>query len=300
MKVRVFINYRRDDSGPDCISIADAVDAIFGKGSAFLDTSSLGAGAIWPEQLKKALEDAEYVLAVIGPDWLRAGADEWGRRRIDKTDDWVRQELQLALETLGKTVIPVLVRGGRIPPVDVLPDPLRALGERQSIELRRDYWHHDIKLLLAQLGPHTAKTAREDDELGPYPSNPPEGPESLGDDTLNRILQSDLPHWKKVVSPLPEDATKIRVEIARDFRFKSFLDAVHFMNQVAPGCEVAMHHPRWENLWKTLRVFLTTWDIGHKVSDRDIQLARYFERAFSEFPGARKTSSIAADGVHRR
>ena len=57
------------------------------------------------------------------------------------------------------------------------------------------------------------------------------------------------------------------------------------MSQVAKGCDIANHHPRWENLWKTLRVFLTTWNIGHKISDRDIQLAKYFDSAYAEFPG---------------
>lgn len=60
------------------------------------------------------------------------------------------------------------------------------------------------------------------------------------------------------------------------------------MTQVAQGCDIAMHHPRWENIWKTVRVYLTTWDIGHRISDRDIQLARYFDRAYVEFPGSAK------------
>ena len=55
------------------------------------------------------------------------------------------------------------------------------------------------------------------------------------------------------------------------------------MNEVAPGCDIAIHHPRWENIWKTVKVYLTTWDIGHRISDRDIQLARYLDQAYSDF-----------------
>jgi hypothetical protein len=115
-----------------------------------MDTSSLQAGAKWPEELQTALRAAETILVIIGPEWLRAGTDEWGRRRIDREDDWVRQELSLALK--DKKVIPVLVRGGRIPPAEALPEPLKALSQRQGIEIRRDYWNHDIKLLVAQFG----------------------------------------------------------------------------------------------------------------------------------------------------
>lgn len=103
------------------------------------------------------------------------------------------------------------------------------------------------------------------------------------------ILSSDLRGWKKVVSPLPEDQSQVREELYKAFRFKSFQDAIHFMSQVAPGCDIAMHHPRWENIWKTLKVYLSTWDVGHRISDRDIQLARYFDRAYLEFPGAGKS-----------
>jgi pterin-4a-carbinolamine dehydratase len=85
-----------------------------------------------------------------------------------------------------------------------------------------------------------------------------------------------------VITPLPENPLEERVEIFREYEFPSFQAAVRFMVQVAPGCDIAMHHPRWENIWKTLRVFLTTWDIGHRISDRDFQLARYFDRAYAE------------------
>ena len=51
------------------------------------------------------------------------------------------------------------------------------------------------------------------------------------------------------------------------------------MYRVAPGCDIAIHHTRWENIWRTVRVYLTTWDIDHQISDRDIQLAKYLPEA---------------------
>jgi hypothetical protein len=47
-------------------------------------------------------------------------------RRIDKADDWVRQELTMAFSE-NKRIIPVLVRDARMPPTDVLPETLKAL-----------------------------------------------------------------------------------------------------------------------------------------------------------------------------
>ncbi|NJP90392.1 4a-hydroxytetrahydrobiopterin dehydratase [Nonomuraea sp. FMUSA5-5] len=94
--------------------------------------------------------------------------------------------------------------------------------------------------------------------------------------------------WPKrlVESALPQDPSRTRVELYREYRFKTFRDAIAFMNEVAPGCDIAIHHPRWENVWRHVRVFLTTWDIGHRISDRDVQLAKYFDSAYQDFAGA--------------
>lgn len=292
----VFISYRREDSASEAISLRDALRREFGEESVFMDTSSLQAGMVWTDELKNGLNAASAVLAVIGPDWLRAGSSEWGQRRIDQEQDWVRQELTAALAK-GKKVIPVLVRGARTPPAEVLPEPLRALPSRQAIELRRDYWDHDIKLLLSQIAPEASRGGAHQSDLTPYPRIFPEGPDPVTEDKIQRVLKSELRGWKKVVSPIPEKPDDVRIELFREFRFKSFRQAIQFMSQVSPGCDIAMHHPRWENIWKTIRIYLTTWDIGHRISDRDLQLARYFDRAYVEFSGATKAGKSANENL---
>lgn len=279
----LFISYRRDDSGSEAILLRDAIRREFGDKSVFLDTSSLQAGCVWSEEIKTALVAADIVIVIIGPEWLRSGSSEWGTRRIDNEDDWVRQELTIALRD-NKRIIPVLVREGKMPPADVLPDAIKTLPNRQLIALRTDYWDHDVKLLFAQI-PGRAENiaAAESNNLSPYPRNSPEGPEEIPEEKLRRVLETELSTWKRVVTPLPENPDDVRIELVRTFKFKTFTDAIHFMSLVAPGCDIAMHHPRWENVWKTLRVYLTTWDIGHRISDRDLQLARYFERAYIDF-----------------
>jgi hypothetical protein len=122
-------------------------------------------------EIKAALIAARTVIVVIGPEWLRSGTSEWGMRPIDKEDDWVREELTIALRD-EKRVIPVLVREARMPPADVLPEALKALPARQAISLRRDYWDHDVKLLLAQIPGQTRETANEKaDNLGCKPQD---------------------------------------------------------------------------------------------------------------------------------
>jgi pterin-4a-carbinolamine dehydratase len=284
MSSPIFISYRRDDAAAEAIALSTALRNRFGDDAVFMDTKSLLGGDEWPDVLGQAVNDAETIVVVIGPEWIRI-SDQWGRRRIDQADDWVRRELVTALGAATKQIIPVLVRGAQLPPPDAVPPEMRALLTRQVIEIRRDYWNHDIQLLLAQLDVPRASSAAVDRGGSPYPHNPPEGPDPADPERLERALGSELKAWERLESALPEDPSLTRVELYREFRFKSFPSAISFMALVAPGCEIAMHHPRWENIFKTLRVYLTTWDIGHRISDRDLQLARYFDRAYAEFDG---------------
>jgi len=120
----------------------------------------------------------------------------------------------------------------------------------------------------------------------PYPKNFPLGPDPVSREKLKAVLESQLPDWVILKSPLPENPYEERIELYREYKFVSFDAAVRFMASLTKGCEILMHHPRWENVWRTLRVYTTTWDIGHAITDRDIQLARYFDREYKQFDGA--------------
>jgi TIR domain len=78
-----------------------------------MDTVSTAWGEEWPSALEKAISAADVVIVVIGPGWISAQGD-WGRRRIDQPDDWVRREIELALGS-GKPTLPVLVGDTAMP-----------------------------------------------------------------------------------------------------------------------------------------------------------------------------------------
>jgi pterin-4a-carbinolamine dehydratase len=126
-------------------------------------------------------------------------------------------------------------------------------------------------------------TRPDEERFDPYPVPPVETAQEVSEDLLETALRGPLKAWKKVESELPEDRAKKRVELHREYKFEQFRDVIEFMSQVAPGCDIANHHPRWENIWKTLRVYLTTWNIGHRISDRDVQLAKYLDSAYADF-----------------
>ncbi len=285
MQPSIFVSYRREDSAAEAGRLRTTLLGQFGDEAVFMDTSSIQPGAKWPSGISSALESAEAVLVIIGPEWVRV-SDQWGLRRIDEESDWVRKEIEQALGQ-DKEVIPVLVREARVPPTDKLPESISALFDRQAIEIRTSYWDHDIKLLQSRLE-SVAGTPVVQESAGPYPAGPypvpaPEVPDPISDESLEVALKGALSRWRKVVSPLPDNPDTVRTELFREYRFKNFRDAIRFISEVAPGCDIANHHPRWENIYATLKVYLTTWDIEHRISDRDIQLAKYFETAYSEF-----------------
>lgn len=43
------------------------------------------------------------------------------------------------------------------------------------------------------------------------------------------------------------------------------------------------HHPRLMNMWRTVTVWLSTWDAGHRITLLDIEFARYLDRKFKDF-----------------
>jgi pterin-4a-carbinolamine dehydratase len=49
----------------------------------------------------------------------------------------------------------------------------------------------------------------------------------------------------------------------RKVKFATFRDAIRFMRLVALGGDIADHHPRWENIYRTLRVHFTT--LGYRA-----------------------------------
>jgi TIR domain-containing protein len=148
----VFISYRRDDAWSEGRLLADTIRRQFGEDSVFMDTSDIRWGEEWPEAIRGALENASVVLAVIGPGWLTA-QDEYGRRRLDDPDDWVRQEIQLGLE-LGKTIMPLLVRHSSMVPAVALPPEISSLSSRQAFGIRAESWPHDVQFVLRELEPH--------------------------------------------------------------------------------------------------------------------------------------------------
>src|SRR3954453_8161346 len=104
---KVFLSYRRAEDGGYAGRLYDDLTAALGRGLVFRDIDALEPGSSFVHQLQSAIEVSSVVIVVIGPRWSQA-LDASGNRRLDRPDDYVRQEIRLALEH-QLPVIPVLV-----------------------------------------------------------------------------------------------------------------------------------------------------------------------------------------------
>lgn len=145
---RIFLSYRRDDSAGFAGRLADALEAEFGAGSVFRDVDDIRPGEDFVHAIQSHLHEVGAVLVMIGPSWLKTGAD--GRRRLDDPEDFVLQEIQAALGS-DKPLIPLLVGGAKMPVADELPSSLAALARRQAVVLSDASWRGDVAQLIASL-----------------------------------------------------------------------------------------------------------------------------------------------------
>ena len=153
-----------------------------------------------------------------------------------------------------------------------------------TVKIRNNYRQHDIALMARQCLSILNKTLAKNSVLAAYPIAPqnPGGSIALDSQKLSQRLTKEIPDWK-LQSPADKTNSPGTAKITRTLRFRSFQSAIGYMHQVAPACDVANHHPGWENNWRTLHVRLTTWDADQQITDRDVQLARYFDHVYTEF-----------------
>lgn len=121
------------------------------------------------------------------------------------------------------------------------------------------------------------------DEKNIYPDFGSElPPNPIGSVELSTRLENELHGWRLIESPLPENPFKVRKELYKKYCFESFHKVVDYLDDLKEICDVLPHHPRIENVWATLEVYLSTWAINYDISYKDIQLAKNMDKLYAE------------------
>jgi hypothetical protein len=148
----VFINYRRNDSEGEAGRLFDEMAKQFGENSVFMDVSAIEPGRDFRKAIDESVSSCSVLLAMIGLEWLNT-KDAQGRKRLEDANDFVRIELASALRR-DIPVVPVLVRGAKMPTPEELPDDLKELAFRNAVELTHARWRSDVEILIRALRPY--------------------------------------------------------------------------------------------------------------------------------------------------
>jgi len=152
---RVFISYRREDTGPTAGRMYDRLLRILPKADIYYDLGTIKGGDDFKKSILAAIEQTDVALVFIGKNWLSPQPDG-GSARVFDEDDYVRIELSAALAR-PILVLPLLVEGAKMPPPDQLPMDIRALSTRNALPLRLESFDDDtenvVKLILGTSKP---------------------------------------------------------------------------------------------------------------------------------------------------
>src|SRR5512135_1388619 len=148
--MNVFLSYRRDDSHATADRIYDWLVRARDHRDVFKDVDSIPLGRNFHRTIREAVGRCDVLLAVIGPGWL-AAAKAPGMRRLDDPDDFVRMEIEAALER-DIPIVPLLLNNATMPAAEDLPPSLRPLANRNGMPVRPDPdFRRDMERLIAAL-----------------------------------------------------------------------------------------------------------------------------------------------------
>jgi hypothetical protein len=145
VKHSIFISYRRDDAEGEAGRLYDDLVRAYGNDAVFMDVAGIAPGLDFRKAIDDNVAGCGVFLAIIGSQWATiTGTD--GRRRLDDDNDFVRLEIASALAR-NIAVIPVLVHDARMPHPEQLPDNIKDLAYRNSVEISHARWNSDVQLL---------------------------------------------------------------------------------------------------------------------------------------------------------
>jgi hypothetical protein len=124
-----------------------------------MDVNAIQPGRDFRKAIDESIHKCSVLLAVLGRDWLEL-KDASGQRRLDDETDFVRLEIASALQR-DIPVVPVLVRGARMPRAEQLPADLRELAYRNAVELTHARWKSDVRVLIQALRPYLEASGEE-------------------------------------------------------------------------------------------------------------------------------------------
>lgn len=144
-KPKIFINYRHGDTKIISHKIATQLKKECGEKNIFIDRD-MSPGENLKKRINKELNQCDVLLAMIGRQWDNRD----NLSKLNQRDDWVANEIAIALSRGDVRVVPVLIDRTSMPEVDELPSDIKELTNRLAATYNRR--NNDISDILRALG----------------------------------------------------------------------------------------------------------------------------------------------------
>ena len=138
---RIFLNYRREDEPGWVRAFYGELTKNFAENQVFMDVEGgIPFGTDFVDYLRAQVKQCDVLFVFIGPTWLASIEQRVGEH------DFVRIEIEAAFSQ-GKTVVPVLVGGAKMPKEAQLPESMRKLCRLNAADLRSGRFSGQIVVL---------------------------------------------------------------------------------------------------------------------------------------------------------
>ncbi len=143
----VFLSYRRESASQAATTLRFALASKLGDWVPFRDAESIPLGIDFHQAILEALRTCRAFLLLVDPTW----ATPAGRSRLASQGDYVRHEVEMALEKgAGFKLIPVLVDGAKPLERSDVPASLEAVTSIQALRISVDeHFESAIERLVA-------------------------------------------------------------------------------------------------------------------------------------------------------
>ncbi len=179
MPFDIFINYRRDDTLAMAVVLQKFLEMEFADLQVFLDLEGIQGGDHFPDTIQHALRDSKLVLTLVGEKFLSLQDPKTYERRIDTANDWVRQEIEMAMQLATANaeppksppiVMPLLVDGATMPNEDAFNrwPLLAAWTKRNARAVAFKNFDSDFKKLVAFVEEKLGKTRKNAGQTTKY------------------------------------------------------------------------------------------------------------------------------------
>lgn len=145
MPSRIFVNYRRTDTGAVAHRIYDKLSDAFGEKSVFIDADKIPFSD-FRSYIRSEVSRSSVMVVLIGTNWINEL-----RMRADDVEDWVRIEIEAAFEA-KVPIAPILVDNATMPRAEELPTGMSNLANINSLPVSHHQdFHVHMERVIAKL-----------------------------------------------------------------------------------------------------------------------------------------------------